>query len=229
MGCTGSSFPEDEDSFLVKHGQFVKEANYLVPDLLNDTSLQRFNLQKGLMNARNSCYTMKLSDGKDILTIKGEAGQKHLMDMKENMVAVLIHGTRFSEVNGADATFNLPHMYVYTLKAYREGQPPCEFSVDDKQLYLFARLHKQGPASFEVCFPELMGNGQANVELFSTVAYVANVFKDGGIAIKKHGFGAVRCKPDPDNAEDYKVGVSPMVDPALAAVMVMIIEALKDR
>lgn len=220
MGCGGSSFPTDPQQFLDAKVE-PKYEQYLDRGSMSEDSVLKFTYKKDAQLLTDP-YQVMTDDGKTVATVKTtQGGRVHLINKEGSLVAVLVVSVRDSEVNGTDATFTHPHIYVYTFKPYKEGQKASEYVEDGKALYHWCRMDKQtkvGQPKFACHMAEVRGSGHQNIEMFGAGKYNAQMDKDGRIWFKTlEGKGA--CLADLVGS-DYKMSVSPGIDPLLMICLV---------
>mmetsp|Transcript_23395 Transcript_23395/g.72887 ORF Transcript_23395/g.72887 Transcript_23395/m.72887 type:complete len:224 (-) Transcript_23395:135-806(-) len=223
MGCGGSQFTEDPDKFFKKTFESV---NPLSKDIVNKSEILKVALKKAMSDEREDCV-IKTSDGADLVKCVAGPGRKKLYTMKDELICVLVFSVHYSEVNAVDAAFNLPHVYVYTLRPYKDGQEPAEIKEGEKALYMWARIHKVsniGVPKFELALAEFQGSPKGpNLEKFGYMAYRSTLFPDGRMEIKKESDGCCRVEFADGGKDVYTVSM------ALMLCCVMGMESLKER
>lgn len=236
MGCGGSSFPEDENKFL-RAAALPKEKKYMDDSLRDDQNVIKLCLKKRLMEKPMN-FTVKKEDGSDFCKIENGKSQMRLTNMNGDLIGMMIHDVRMTEVNGIDATFNLPHMYIYHTRPYVDGVTDSDYvDQDDKQVFIWARIHKTSmgskyPSSFEICLAEGKKSGDnLNIEMFTGSPIELKSFSESNMALKRHGNGAARIT-DADFsfecANCYNIAIAPCMDPVLVLCSIMGVDTLKD-
>mmetsp|Transcript_110715 Transcript_110715/g.313222 ORF Transcript_110715/g.313222 Transcript_110715/m.313222 type:complete len:235 (+) Transcript_110715:63-767(+) len=234
MGCS-ASFPEDQDKFLGGTG-FPAAKKYLDETLVNKTGPMSLCLRKNLTKEPIE-YTVKKSDGSAFCIVENSALTLRVKNPKGDLIALMIHDVRLSEVNGIDATFNLPHMYVYALLPYADGPKESDFTDGDTPVYFWSRIHKTSMGSkcksYEVALAGGKRTGEnLNIEMFRGSAFDFKDFGEGNIAVKWNGKGAARVTNaafDFDCTNCYGIAVAPNVDPILVMCCLFAMESLWNR
>lgn len=235
MGCGGSSFPEDAQKFLEgnEHG---RDKKYLIDNIADTTKTMKLCLKKGILKNPQE-FTVKKEDGSDLCKVIGAANQTSVLDMNDKMITTLITNVRFSEVNGIDAAFNLPHLYVYAPSPYADGQAQTQYMYkEETPLYMWSRIHKtsvgkSAAVGFEMAMAEGKANATANIDLFMESLYTSRTFADGRMIVKKCNKGAAmveEAKFDFDCTDCHSVALAPCLDPILMVCLVMAMEFLHD-
>lgn len=228
MGCGGSQFVEEPEKFIKK--PFGRDLQYLNNDIVSESET-KVTLKQGLYQIQEDFTVMK-SGGGEFLKIINSTGRKKVCTADGTLITVLIFSVRYSEVNAVDAAFNLPHIYIYSTRPFKEGQPQSEYQEGKEALYMWARVHKVanvGTPKFEIAMAEFEGSSQgANIEKFGYCAYVSTMFGPGKLSISKGSNGCCHCI-DATGSGSYDVTIAANIDPALMISIVMSIESLKER
>merc|ERR1712217_685924 len=104
-------------------------------------------------------------------------------NMQGEMKALMIHDVRFTEVNGVDTSFNLPHVYIYSPNPYVEGTKESDYTDDGKPVHFWGRVHKNGMGSkakeYELALAEgKKGMENLNIEMFHSSLMKMGMFAD---------------------------------------------------
>merc|ERR1712217_350496 len=155
-------------------------------------------------------------------------------NMRGEMKALMIHDVRFTEVNGVDSAFNLPHVYIYSPNPYVEGTKECDFQEDGNAVHFWARLHKTGIGSkmknFELAMAEgKKGMENINLEMFHAAAIKLRIFPDERMAASSGTSRLGVCRVENasfsfDCADCYSLSSAPCVDPMLMICAIMGVE-----
>lgn len=239
MGCGGSApFPDNEDAFFKPEDKREKESRYLDEANVSEDKVMKLCLKKDMFE-KPADYTVKKEDGTDIYKIVTNDRIIKITDMAGEMKALMIHDVRFTEVNGVDSAFNLPHLYIYSSRPYVEGTKESDFVDEGNPVHFWARVHKTGMGKNEKKFELGMAEGKKgmenlNLEMFHAAAFESKLFPDDRMtfhtATSKKGACLVNeAKFSFECAGCYSVSVGPCVDPVLMLCAVMGVESLKER
>merc|ERR1712061_833658 len=184
-------------------------------------------------------YTVKKEDGTEVYNIITNDRMIKINNMRGEMKALMIHDVRFTEVNGVDSAFNLPHLYIYSNNPYKEGAKESDFVDDGNPVHFWARVHKTGMGKnmkgFELSVAEgKKGVEKLNLEMFHAALMEMKVFPDNRMAFHMANDKKGACLVEDaqfsfDCKECYCVSVGPYVDPAMILCAVMGVESLKER
>mmetsp|Transcript_41981 Transcript_41981/g.130110 ORF Transcript_41981/g.130110 Transcript_41981/m.130110 type:complete len:234 (-) Transcript_41981:32-733(-) len=181
-------------------------------------------------------YTVKKEDGTDFLQITVDQDRRKMSTMDGTVVCQLILATRLTEVYAAGKPFALPHVFIYTTKAYKAGQPKTELFEGDSELYTWARVAKTSQGSsrqYTVAFADWKGGpGGEILEMFDGDAYSGVLDPNDRVSINRKS-STVLLTEDADfkfDCEDcYKVKMKKHIDQVLMIATVMSMEFLRDR
>jgi len=236
MGCAASApFPEDGARFL-GGAAFPAAPRYLDASLVSRAGPLSFCLRRGLARGPGE-YAVRRGDGSALCAVESGAKALRVRGGGEALAAVLAHSVRHSEVNGIDAAFNLPHVYVYAPQPYAGDPGEADFTDGDTPLYLWARVHSTSMSSkcstYEVALAEGRRGGTGlNIETFGGSSFASKDFGGGRVAIKWNGKGAARATNaefDFECENCYGVATAPNVDPILMMCCLFAMETLGNR
>mmetsp|Transcript_62812 Transcript_62812/g.141887 ORF Transcript_62812/g.141887 Transcript_62812/m.141887 type:complete len:240 (+) Transcript_62812:89-808(+) len=233
MGC-GSSGPTADD--LQAQSKFlnatIENETYIEPSSAREK--RTLVMKKAALKSATDTHVVKDGDA-EILKIVPIQGRKRLY-WKDTHVATVVLGARDSEVQGVDSTMNLPHMYVYTFKSVLDGQKASDYQEDDKSLYYWARVVKNGTSTFEVSKADQMpaADSKENIDLFTFPRYVVKkkmVGKDTLYEMKlKVGDKTSGCALGflIEDQEEVRISMVKNADPILLVAVVICMEALQN-
>eukprot|EP00413_Alexandrium_margalefii_P006557 CAMPEP_0204522648 /NCGR_PEP_ID=MMETSP0661-20131031/6433_1 /ASSEMBLY_ACC=CAM_ASM_000606 /TAXON_ID=109239 /ORGANISM="Alexandrium margalefi, Strain AMGDE01CS-322" /LENGTH=228 /DNA_ID=CAMNT_0051528329 /DNA_START=113 /DNA_END=799 /DNA_ORIENTATION=+ len=228
MGCSTGKFTEDEAQFFTKAFQPTAPLNR---DLVSESSVLRVVLKKAMSDDREDCM-VRTADGADLVKCVAAPGRKKIYTPKSDLICVLVFSVHYSEVNAVDATFHLPHVYLYALRPLKEGQEASEYKEGDQPLYMWARIHKVSniASRFEVALAEFKGSPKGhNLEKFGVSRFASTLYKDGRMEVVKERDGCCRVEPAADGSEAYTVSIARCIDPVLMLCTIMSMESLSAR
>lgn len=239
MGCGGSApYPEDANAFFKPDDKREKEKKYLDDGLLDTENVVKFCLKKDMFE-KPADFTVKKEDGTEMYKIVTTDRVIKVNSIDGAMKALMVYDVRFTEVNGVDTAFMLPHVYIYSERPYVDGAKESDFSDDGKPMHFWARLHKTGIGKkmkgFELSMAEgKKGMENLNLEMFHAAALEAKLFPDDRMAFTAATTKAGVCLVEEakfsfDCADCYSVSIAPCVDPVLMICSVMGVESLKER
>jgi hypothetical protein len=239
MGCGSSAFPESPSTFLVKPGEATEDKRYVNSSLVDKGQACTVYLKKGLAEPMDVPFTIKKADGTEFMQVlpDAEGGRRHLATAQGDVLATLVFGMRYTDVNGDDNTFQHPHLILYTFEAYEKGQKPSEFletiKGEDKPLFTWARIHKEPRAAngkrqaYQVALAAAQES--TGVVKFSPAFYTGFVWAGARMTIQKGGKGeAIVTEATTDN-ECNSVSFAPNADPVLVIATIMTMEHLATR
>mmetsp|Transcript_20612 Transcript_20612/g.27812 ORF Transcript_20612/g.27812 Transcript_20612/m.27812 type:complete len:231 (+) Transcript_20612:1-693(+) len=228
MGCGGAKFTEEEGIFFQK--QHAGDGQYLCSKVVNATGFVKMSLKRDMYRSPED-YTVKSADGSSLLQIVNDVGRKKVLAMDGTLICLTTFAVRYSAVNAIDASFNLPHIYVYSLFPYRDGQAETGVDEDNTKLYLWARIHRVtnvGIPKFEIAMAEYLGSASGeNIEMFGYTAYTATRYPDSRMEVFKGGAGC--CQVNLAGNDSYAITVAPLIDPILMVSSIMAMESLKGK
>mmetsp|Transcript_65987 Transcript_65987/g.212857 ORF Transcript_65987/g.212857 Transcript_65987/m.212857 type:complete len:246 (+) Transcript_65987:65-802(+) len=242
MGCSPSSFPADTAKFVSVPVTPVQKYLGAASDgtaLVDRNGPVTLRMQRELWKQADQTFTVVKDDGTEICKVISQNGRQVITSMSDEKLAIVVHSVRYSEVNGVDASFNLPHVYIYAFSAYKDDQTPAEFEDGGKKLYYWGRVHKMAGSkptadskntkkNFIASMANQKGTGGSLLEMFSGEDYSATMFPpDGNIAAKRYGkVGAVTASQSDENQDQLTVSLAANVDQAFAICMIIIMEYL---
>jgi hypothetical protein len=240
MGC-GPSFPNektDVKTFLKPKELYGEQKTLAEASMMSDSDLITFLIKSDLLSSKEESV-IKKADGTDYMKtiVTGEC--LAITNLEGTPLAVLVEGTRHTEINGCECVMTLPHMYIYSFTPYlAEGQWASEFKYDDKPLYPFARMHAEASLNpwkkvqkYEIAYAtnklnQMKGERQQNSDMFSASHYIARRrLKDTEFSVKRDWptFNVATASKEGDY---HKITCGTKCDTVLMACLLLISELL---
>jgi hypothetical protein len=240
MGC-GPSFPNEKvpiEQFLKPKPLYGEQKTLAEANMMSGTELISFLLKSDLLVNKEEAI-IKKADGTDFMKtiVTGEC--LALTNLEGTPLAVLVEGTRHTEINGCECVMTLPHMYIYSFTPYlAEGQWASEFKFDGKPLYPFARCHAEASLNpwkkiqkYEIAYAtnrlnQREGERKQNSDMFCASQYISRRrLKDAECAIKRD-WPVFNCATASKEGDFHKITCGTNCDTVLMACLLLIMEQL---